>query len=66
MPTGPLGLTFNDLLIGTTDNWGLKVQHNLEFAGDLMAGWAPAIALLLVPLAAAGFVRLFRSARETG
>jgi hypothetical protein len=62
---GPLGLELNDLMIGTTlDNWGLKVQHNLEFAGDLMAGWGPAQALLLLALAAAGFVMLFRSARE--
>ena len=62
---GPLGLTSNDLLIGTTlDNWSLKTQHKVEFAGDLMAGWAPAMALLLLPLAAAGFVLLVRSARE--
>lgn len=63
---GPLGLGFNDLLVGTTQsNWSLKVQHNLEFAGDLMAGWGPALALLLLALAAAGYVMLMRSERES-
>jgi hypothetical protein len=62
---GPLGLGFNDLLVGTTQsNWSLKMQHNLEFAGDLMAGWGPALVLLLLALGAAGLVMLYRSARE--
>jgi hypothetical protein len=62
---GPIGLTFEDLLIGRTQSsWALKMLLKLQFAGDLAAPWRPALALLLVALAVAGFALLFVSARK--